>query len=171
MAASNDQLSNQELLTQQRSITEQVNLRPMHALPQLVVGLDAAYDEDSSKAVAAAVVIDTASFEIVEQATATVANPVDYRPGFLAFREAPVLLAAMAKLRHEPELVVCDGHGIAHPARAGLACHVGVALGVPTIGCAKNHLTGSFADIGPERGESQPHGSHRPTVRPRRTPA
>ncbi len=143
-------------------IAELVRLQPLTHAPSYVVGVDAGYVSDDGDVdgpnggigVGAAVVIDTASLEIVEQAVVQVEVSVGYTPGLLAFREAPVVLAAIDALTHEPELVVCDGQGIAHPHRAGLACHVGVELGVSTIGCAKNLLVGSHGPLGAERGST-----------------
>lgn len=152
-------MPDEQLSDLQRAIATKVVLQPLEQLPRFVVGVDAAYAPDrvggGTVACGAAVVIDTSSFEVVEQATATNHKMLDYQPGFLAFREAPVLLEAIAKLRRRPELIVCDGQGIAHPAKAGLACHVGVALDVPTIGCAKNRLVGEHETVGQNRGDSQ----------------
>ena len=148
----------------QAQLAESVQLVPMIELPKFVVGVDAAYVESDSNprpsntvlGIGAAVVIDTSSFEVIEEATITVEVAADYQPGFLAAREAPVLLAAIDQLDHKPDLVVCDGHGIAHPRRAGLACHVGVALGIPTIGCAKQPLVGPHIEVGTDRGAFEP---------------
>jgi deoxyribonuclease V len=79
-----------------------------------------------------------------------------YIPGLFAFREAPALLKALERLNTRPQLLICDGHGIAHPRRFGLASHVGVLAGIPTVGCAKRRLCGSFADPDISRGSSSP---------------
>ena len=75
-----------------------------------------------------------------------------YVPGLLGFREAPIVLRACARLRARPDVLVCDGQGIAHPRRFGLACHVGYCLDLPTIGCAKSRLTGEHGAVGVPRG-------------------
>jgi deoxyribonuclease V len=79
-----------------------------------------------------------------------------YVPGLLSFREAPAVLAALGKLGNRPDTIMCDAHGLAHPRRFGLACHVGVICGVPTIGCAKSRLIGTHCEPGPGRGSRSP---------------
>lgn len=156
-----------ELSSTNAAVASEVRFEPLMDMPRYVVGVDAAYLDVSSAGsdadgidgevvVAAAVVVDTVGFELVEQVCVVGRSVVEYQPGRLAFREAPALLAAIGQLSDVPKLVVCDGQGIAHPARAGLACHVGFELGVPTIGCAKNVLVGSFAQLGEGRGSFQP---------------
>lgn len=149
------------LVAEQRRIASLVRTMPLTDLPPLVVGVDAGYVDGPADAtgqgigVGAAVVIDSSTLEVVEQTTVSMAVSVDYVPGLLAFREAPLLLEAIDRLKHTPELVVCDGHGIAHPARSGLACQLGVELGVPTIGCAKQMFVGSHAPLGSIRASSE----------------
>ena len=79
-----------------------------------------------------------------------------YVPGLLSFREAPAVIAAFTKLSVQPDVLICDGQGIAHPRRMGLAAHLGLWLGIPTIGCAKSWFFGEFDDPGPERGDWSP---------------
>lgn len=86
---------------------------------------------------------------VVERRTARVACRFPYVPGLLSFRELPGVLAAFRKLTVVPEAVLCDGQGLAHPRRFGLACHLGLWLGLPTVGCAKSRLCGTFDE--PER--------------------
>ncbi|MGW4397723.1 endonuclease V [Amycolatopsis nivea] len=122
----------------------------------LVAGVDVAYDDERNVVVAAAVLVDFASHETVEETTA--AGPVSfpYIPGLLAFRELPPVLDALAALRHRPDLVLCDGYGLAHPRRLGLASHLGVLTGLPTAGVAKTPFTFSYAQPGPLRGDWSP---------------
>jgi deoxyribonuclease V len=79
-----------------------------------------------------------------------------YVPGYLSFREAPAALAAMRRLRRDPDLIVCDGQGFAHPRRFGLACHLGLLANLPSIGVAKSRLIGEHAVLGSQRGEWVP---------------
>ncbi|MER8071884.1 endonuclease V [Streptomyces sp. NPDC094034] len=122
----------------------------------LVTGVDVAYDDERDVVAAAAVVLDAATLAVVEEATAvgTVAFP--YVPGLLAFREIPTVLAALEALTSEPGLIVCDGYGLAHPRRFGLAAHLGVLTGLPVIGVAKNPFTFSYQQPGGRRGDSSP---------------
>jgi deoxyribonuclease V len=123
------------------------------ALPRFVTGLDVTYDSGSSRAVAAAVVVDLEGLGVQEVAVAHGTVTFPYIPGLLAFRELPLLLEALSKLTRRPELLVCDGYGVAHPRRFGLACHLGVLLDLPTFGVAKTAFTTTFADPGRRRGE------------------
>ena len=88
----------------------------------------------------------------IERAYAILPLRFPYVPGLLSFREIPVLLAAMAKLKCVPDLLFCDGQGIAHPRRMGLASHLGIVLGRPTIGCAKSRLMGTHSEPGRKKG-------------------
>lgn len=123
------------------------------ALPATVVGLDVTYPVGSPLAVAAAVVIDVATLAVLETAVASGEATFPYVPGLLAFREAPLLMAALEKLRHPAELLVCDGYGVAHPRRCGLASHLGVLLDRPSFGVAKTAFIGAGDPPGPDRGD------------------
>ncbi|MFI6469570.1 endonuclease V [Streptomyces sp. NPDC050516] len=122
----------------------------------LVTGVDVAYDDERDLVVAAAVVLDAATLEVVEEATAVGRVAFPYVPGLLAFREIPTVLAALERLNSGPGTVICDGYGLAHPRRFGLASHLGVLTGLPVIGVAKNPFTFSFERPGPRRGDSSP---------------
>ncbi len=91
-------------------------------------------------------------FEQVETVTAQQETRFPYIPGLLSFREAPVCLEAVAKLKQRPDLFMIDGQGVAHPRRLGLASHLGLFLDRPTIGCAKTRLIGTYEEPGRERG-------------------
>jgi deoxyribonuclease V len=123
---------------------------------RLVVGADLAYRTDGRWAWAAVVVMSWPELAVVETATAEGAPSFPYVPGYLTFREGPLLLAAFRRLAHRPDLCLFDGHGCAHPRRFGLACHLGVLLDLPTIGCAKSLLVGEVGDPGPARGDWRP---------------
>jgi deoxyribonuclease V len=126
------------------------------APPTTVAGVDVSYVNGAQRVAAAAVVIDLATLAIVESAVVFGEVTFPYLPGLLAFREVPILLEALGKLARPPEVVACDGYGIAHPRRFGLACHLGVLTGLPTFGVAKTPFTATFAEPGPQRGEWSP---------------
>ncbi|MEU9699335.1 endonuclease V [Streptomyces sp. NPDC047981] len=118
-----------------------------------VTGLDVAYDDERDLVAAAAVVLDARTLDVVEEATAVGRVSFPYVPGLLAFREIPTVLAALAGLTEDPGLLVCDGYGLAHPRRFGLASHLGVLTGRPSIGVAKNPFIFQHDQPGPERGD------------------
>ncbi|MEK2474949.1 endonuclease V [Streptomyces noursei] len=121
-----------------------------------VVGVDVAYDDERDVVVAAAVALDARTLAVVDEATAVGPVPFPYIPGLLAFREIPTVLDALDRLARIPDLMVCDGYGLAHPRRFGLASHLGVLTGLPTIGVAKTPFTFSYQAPGPERGATSP---------------
>ncbi|MCX5135619.1 endonuclease V [Streptomyces sp. NPDC060011] len=121
-----------------------------------VTGVDVAYDDERDVVAAAAVVLDAATLDVVAEATAVGQVSFPYVPGLLAFREIPTVLAALEALPCPPGLVVCDGYGLAHPRRFGLAAHLGVLTGLPAIGVAKNPFTFAYDDPGPRRGSASP---------------
>lgn len=124
--------------------------------PTTVAGLDAAYSHDGRRAVGAAALLDAATLGVLDQAVAWGDVQFPYVAGLLAFRELPVLLDALGRLRRPPDLLLVDGNGLLHPRRFGLACHAGVLTGLPTIGVAK---TGSLRGVPPPpaaRGSTAP---------------
>lgn len=116
-----------------------------------VAGLDVAYTDD--RLAAAVVVLDAATLEVVEEATALDRPAFPYIPGLFAFRELPALVTCLRALTCTPDVLVCDGHGRAHPRRFGLACHLGVLTGLPSIGVGKTPLAGAWDEPGPRRGD------------------
>ena len=121
-----------------------------------VAGLDSAYDDDTGLAASAAVVLDARTLAPLETAVAHGAVRFPYVPGLLAFREIPAVLAALEALPCPPGLVVCDGYGLAHPRRFGLASHLGVLTGLPTIGVAKNPFAFTYDAPDTGRGSTSP---------------
>lgn len=119
---------------------------------RLVAGGDVAYEKDGQMLVAAVVVLELKSFTVVEQVVCAGRVEFPYVPGFLSFREGPVLLMAIRRLKTEPHVFLFDGQGIAHPRRLGIASHLGVLLDRPAIGCAKSHLFGSYEEPGKQKG-------------------
>ncbi|MGY0461796.1 endonuclease V [Kitasatospora sp. cg17-2] len=123
---------------------------------RLIAGVDVAYDDERDLVVAAAVVLDLATLAVVDEATATGHIAFPYIPGLLAFREIPAVLDALDTLTHRPGTVVCDGYGLAHPRRLGLASHLGVLTGLRTLGVAKTPFVFDHLPPGPERGDRTP---------------
>lgn len=136
----------------QERLRDRVIERGPRRVPRLIAGADISFDRRSPHLHAAVVVLEAESLEVVEVAAARARARFPYVPGYLSFREIPPLLEAFAKLRAEPDLVICDGQGRAHPRRFGLACHLGVLLDLPTLGCAKSRLVGDYREPGPRRG-------------------
>ena len=121
-----------------------------------VAGIDASYDARANLARGAVVVLAFPGLEYVEHAIVQMPLRFPYVPGLLSFRECPVALAALGELEVTPDLLICDGQGYAHPRRFGLACHLGVLTGIPSIGAAKTRLMGRHAPVARRKGASVP---------------
>lgn len=139
------------------AVALQTRLRPkivIRPLPRvrLVAGADVSYDLGGGLMHAGVVVMRLSSFETVETSVASLPADFPYIPGLLSFREAPALLEAFRKLDCRPDAVIFDGQGIAHMRGLGLASHVGLWLGLPSVGCAKSRLVGEHAEVAPARG-------------------
>lgn len=129
---------------------------PAGFAPEVVAGLDAAFPRGGRECVAAAVAWSVRERRVVEERVIRRPLTFPYVPGLLSFREAPAVLAALSELETPVDALLCDGHGLAHPRRFGLACHLGVLTGMPAIGCAKSVLVGTPEDAGPARGSRGP---------------
>src|SRR5512139_4105063 len=140
----------------QRRLASRVLCVPLASAPRFIAGVDAAFSCDDRRCVAAVVVWDLRAQMVVERCVAVRPATFPYVPGLLAFREGPAILAVLRKLRTPPDVFICDGHGVAHPRRFGTACHLGVILGRPTIGCAKSRLIGMHRQPGWRRGSAAP---------------
>jgi len=172
-------LSYAEARQLQSDFAGRVRFTPLRKQPRLIAGLDCAFSKDGKQIFAAAVVLQAVvggasptprrsvrqgqaegplayDLELMETVTAVRDVGFPYIPGLLSFREAPVCLAAVGKLKNEPDVFLIDGQGIAHPRRLGLAAHLGLFLDKPTIGCAKSRLIGQFEPPGPEKGDHTP---------------
>lgn len=141
---------------QARAIQEQLRGRLVRqddfAPIETVAGLDIGFEEQGKITRAAVVVLRFPGLEPLERALARRPTRFPYVPGLLSFREIPVALDALAKLRVEPDLLLCDGQGYAHPRRFGLACHLGLLTNLPSIGVAKSRLIGEHGTLALEKG-------------------
>ena len=137
----------------QQRLAAEVRLAPLKRV-STVAGLDCAFAGD--RVFAAVVAWDVKGRRVIERRARSLPLQFPYVPGLLSFREAPALLAALRRLRTPVDALLCDGQGIAHPRRFGLACHLGVLLGLPAVGCAKSRLVGDWIEPGRDRGERSP---------------
>lgn len=122
----------------------------------LVAGLDCAFSHDGKRVIAVIVVMRLPEFEVIETASHTCKVTFPYIPGLLTFREAPACIAAAEKIKAEPDLIIIDGQGIAHPRRLGIAAHLGLVFDRPTIGCAKSRLIGGHILPAKKKGAFSP---------------
>lgn len=145
----------QAIAVQQR-LRARVSTAPMKGPVHLVAGVDAAFSPDGSQCIGGVVLWDMRSGAVREEHIALRPLVFPYVPGLLSFREAPALLAALRKLRATPDVLMCDGHGLAHPRRFGIACHLGLLAGLPSLGCGKSRLVGTHAEPATARGAHAP---------------
>lgn len=138
----------------QQRLAAAVRQTPLAREVRLVAAADVAFPGNDAGVVAGVVVWDTATEQVVEQRVARARRLFPYVPGLLSFRELPCVLAAFRKLRSVPDVVLCDGQGLAHPRGCGLATHLGLWLDLPTIGCAKSRLCGEHAEPAAARGSA-----------------
>jgi len=135
-------LSPREAMREQERLRERVVLEDQFGEIRFVAGADLAFDPETETAFAGVIVYRFPALEEVERRSARLKLQFPYVPGLLSFREGPALAAVFARLRHEPDLILIDGHGRAHPRLFGIACHMGVLFDKPTIGCGKSLLVG-----------------------------
>jgi deoxyribonuclease V len=140
----------------QKRLAPRVRIEPLTGSPRLIAGADLAFSPDGLRCLAGVVVYDLEARAPVEEVVAWRSVRFPYVPGLLSFREIPAVLAAARKLKSEPDLFMFDGQGFAHPRRVGLASHAGLALGKPSVGCAKSRLCGQHADPALEAGAFSP---------------
>jgi deoxyribonuclease V len=149
-------LTPDEAVALQRELAARVDTASPPGEVNLIAGCDIAYDRAAPVLYAAVVVVRLGDRTAVESAVVRAEVTFPYVPGLLSFREAPAILTAWESLRTEPDAVMLDGQGIAHPRRFGLACHLGLWLDRPTVGCAKTWLVGGYEEPGPAAGDASP---------------
>ncbi len=145
-------ISPKEAIALQRRLARSVIVEPLSGPVHTIAGTDCAFLDDGKKIAAVAVLCDARTLAPLATAVEVRACRFPYVPGLLSFREAPAVIAAIEKLPHRPDLLMCDGQGIAHPRGLGLASHIGLLLDLPTIGVAKSRLCGEHRQSGLKRG-------------------
>lgn len=140
----------------QKELSNQVITEDNIQKVNYVAGVDVGFQDNYTITKAAIAVLKFPSLKLVESQTALIPTTFPYIPGFLSFREIPALLKAIEKLTIIPDLILCDGQGIAHPRRLGIASHLGVLMDIPTIGVAKSLLIGKHEEIALEKGNWKP---------------
>lgn len=146
----------EEATVMQNSLKTQVITEDKLGAVKYVAGLDAAFLDNDRLTKSAAAVFSFPDMQLVETAIATRATTFPYIPGFLSFREIPAYVDVLEKLKLTPDLILCDGQGLAHPRRFGCATHLGVVLDIPTIGVAKTLFIGQHDVLAESKGSWQP---------------
>jgi deoxyribonuclease V len=140
----------------QESLRDQVEREDRLGPVSRVAGVDVGFEEGGNITRAAVAVLSYPELQPLQQAVARLPTSFPYVPGLLSFREIPAVLAALQQLDSPPDLILCDGQGLAHPRRFGIACHLGVITDIPCIGVAKSRLMGRHREPGPEKGCQEP---------------
>ncbi|SMO52397.1 deoxyribonuclease V [Melghirimyces algeriensis] len=146
----------EEALAMQHQLASQVIQTDQMDTVQMVAGVDVAYHPRLDKQFAAVVILDAESLDVVESVVAEDTASFPYIPGLFSFREIPPIIKAFKQLKTTPDLLVCDGQGMAHPRRFGLASHLGVLYDLPTIGCGKTRFIGDAKEPDDPRGAFTP---------------
>ena len=143
-----------EAIEIQRGLAAKVSVEDgFETPPRYVAGVDISPPDANGIAVAAAVLLELPELRTVEVRVHRGKTGFPYVPGLLSFRETPLALGALEKLETDPDIILADGQGIAHPRRFGIACHLGLLTDTPAVGCAKSILRGRpDDDLGPDRG-------------------
>jgi deoxyribonuclease V len=140
-----------EAIEKQKELVKKLQLLQLTKQPTYVAGADISYSKKDPRLFAALVVFKLPELEVVEEVCGEGEATFPYIPGLLGFREVPVLLPLFEMLSRLPDVVICDGQGVAHPRGLGYASHLGVVLGIPTVGCAKTRLVGEYEPVGEKR--------------------
>jgi deoxyribonuclease V len=150
-------LTTQEAKEVQQNLRNQIISQDQFTEPiQHVAGVDMGFAEDGKISRAAVAVLSFPALEVVETSIAYRPTEFPYIPGFLSFREIPALLDALQKIKTIPDMILCDGQGMAHPRRFGIACHLGLIVDIPTIGVAKSWFIGQYKALADSKGSWQP---------------
>jgi len=135
----------------QLELAQKVSLKDQFKRPKFVAGVDVGFEQKGKITRAAIAILNYPELQLIDESIARMETVFPYVPGYLSFRELPAVLQALDQLKTIPDMFLCDGQGIAHPRRFGIACHLGVLTDIPTIGVAKSRLTGTYKEPGPEK--------------------
>lgn len=149
-------LTPKEAIALQRQLAGHVLVADHYGEVRRIAGVDVGFEQNNTVTRAAVAVLEYPALTLREYAIAREPTRFPYVPGLLSFREVPAVLAALEQLSALPDMLLCDGQGIAHPRRLGIASHLGVLLDLPTIGVAKSRLIGTHEEPGEEKGAWQP---------------
>ena len=147
-------ITSEEEIKIQEKLRKEVIKEDQFGSIRYVAGVDAGFEQQEGQTIAraAVAVLTFPDLQLHEQAVVRRPTSFPYVPGLLSFREAPALIEALEQLTTLPDLLLCDGQGLAHPRRFGLACHLGVLTDIPAIGVAKTHFIGQYEEVAQERG-------------------
>lgn len=145
-------LTPREAVALQKELRAEVRMTPLARSIRTIAGADISFNKFSKTVYAGLVVLALPTLKVIEEVGVVSETSFPYVPGLLSFREAPSVLEAWAKLKTEPDAVMFDGHGLAHPRRVGIASHVGLIIERPTLGCAKSVLVGKYEEPEKQRG-------------------
>ncbi len=148
-------ISPAEAISIQKKLSSQVKICPLPHRTQWVAAADVSYSKNSDKLFASLVLCHLPDLKVHEGLVASARITFPYIPGLLSFRETPLVVELYNLLTRKPEIILCDGQGIAHTRRFGLASHIGLILNLPSIGCAKTKLVGEHKEVGPRKGQYQ----------------
>lgn len=146
----------QQAVALQQQLRSQIRIQPLTRPPETIAGCDISFNKFEETVYAGVVVLRLADLSVVTEVGVVSRAAFPYVPGLLSFREGPALLDAWAKLPVEPDVVMFDGQGIAHPRRIGIASHMGLFINLPSFGCAKSVLVGQYDEPAPQRGSWSP---------------
>lgn len=149
-------LAPRDAIALQKELASEIRLIPLTDEPKRIGGCDVSMNRFAKEGFAGFVTLSFPNLETLATSAVKASIPFPYIPGLLSFREIPMLLTAWETLPEKPEVLLVDGIGIAHPRRLGIASHLGLILDLPTIGCAKSVLTGTYEEPGTEPGSWTP---------------
>lgn len=158
------QLTTAEAIAVQQQLKDEVVTEDKLGTVNYVAGVDMGFEAAGTISRAAVAVLSFPDLQLIETAIALRPTTFPYIPGFLSFREIPAVIDALETISTVPDLIICDGQGIAHPRRLGIACHLGVLTDIPTIGAAKSLLIGKHEELALARGSWQPLKHRQETI-------